>query len=216
MAGFNLNFYDGQTTFRGDNSSGSTRWLRGLNSLGATLLDARNNGIFGYGGDANLTSAHFFHNPANVGTVVGFRHNDGSAILNVSNTNRNIQIYAHTNQLSVDMGQWGNDSKIDFWHKGTQLIRLNNGTLNYFNMPSMVFGGTGYIGAEDFSIQGDTLVKGSDTSVSTNGFEVTDSTNASLLKVKNNGVINASALPTSATGLSAGDIWNNAGVLNIV
>ena len=72
------------------------------------------------------------------------------------------------------------------------------------------------IGSEKFSIQEDTLVKGSDTSASTTGFKVTDSTNASLLEVKNNGVLNASNLPTSSAGLSSGDIWNNSGVLNIV
>lgn len=36
------------------------------------------------------------------------------------------------------------------------------------------------------------------------------------LKVKQSGVINMAMLPTSATGLVAGDIWNNSGVLNIV
>ena len=68
----------------------------------------------------------------------------------------------------------------------------------------------------NLSLETNTTVKGSDTSVSTTGFKVTDSTNASLLEVKNNGIINASNLPTSSTGLSSGDIWNNGGVLNIV
>lgn len=36
------------------------------------------------------------------------------------------------------------------------------------------------------------------------------------LTIKSNGRINMSALPTSATGLSAGDLWNNSGVINIV
>ena len=34
--------------------------------------------------------------------------------------------------------------------------------------------------------------------------------------IKSNGRINMSSLPTSATGLSAGDLWNNLGVINIV
>jgi len=37
-----------------------------------------------------------------------------------------------------------------------------------------------------------------------------------LMKIHNNGKINMGYLPTSATGLAAGDIWNNGGVLNIV
>jgi len=85
--------------------------------------------------------------------------------------------------------------------------------------PTMVIGATtdSYIKSTgNLSLETDTTVKGSDTSASTTGFKVTDSTNASLLEVKNNGVINASNLPTSSAGLSSGDIWNNGGVLNIV
>jgi hypothetical protein len=48
-------------------------------------------------------------------------------------------------------------------------------------------------------------------------FRVRNSTNtANLLVVKGDGVLNAASLPTSAIGLTAGDIWNNLGVLNIV
>jgi hypothetical protein len=36
------------------------------------------------------------------------------------------------------------------------------------------------------------------------------------MTIKSNGRINMSALPTSPTGLSSGDIWNNLGILNIV
>lgn len=41
-------------------------------------------------------------------------------------------------------------------------------------------------------------------------------TGSSRLTIKSSGVINITSLPTSAAGLSSGDIWNNAGVLNIV
>lgn len=37
-----------------------------------------------------------------------------------------------------------------------------------------------------------------------------------LLIIRANGVLNAPNLPTSSAGLSAGDIWNNSNVLNIV
>jgi hypothetical protein len=47
------------------------------------------------------------------------------------------------------------------------------------------------------------------------GFLVTNST-ANLFQVKGNGTLNAANLPTSATGLVAGDIWNDAGTLKIV
>jgi hypothetical protein len=40
--------------------------------------------------------------------------------------------------------------------------------------------------------------------------------NEDIVKTVLRGTINAAGLPTSAAGLSAGDIWNNGGVLNIV
>jgi hypothetical protein len=40
--------------------------------------------------------------------------------------------------------------------------------------------------------------------------------NADVFQVKANGRINMSSLPTSPTGLSSGDLWNNLGMVNIV
>jgi hypothetical protein len=40
--------------------------------------------------------------------------------------------------------------------------------------------------------------------------------NADVFQVKANGRINMSSLPTSPTGLSSGDLWNNLGMINIV
>jgi hypothetical protein len=34
--------------------------------------------------------------------------------------------------------------------------------------------------------------------------------------IKNTGVVNIANMPTSSAGLSAGDLWNNSGVVNIV
>jgi hypothetical protein len=48
----------------------------------------------------------------------------------------------------------------------------------------------------------------------TNLFEVNAS--GSKFHVQSNGRVNMSSLPTSSAGLSAGDLWNNAGVINIV
>ena len=102
--------------------------------------------------------------------------------------------------------------------KANHVFFMNNAgtTKGRINANTFIWGSNTAIGSEGFSIQKDMLVKGSDTSASTTGFKVTDSTNASLLEVKNNGIINASNLPTSSAGLSSGDIWNNSGVLNIV
>ena len=100
---------------------------------------------------------------------------------------------------------------------GTQNMKLTSLGDSYMNFANgIVLKGNAILGDEDISLQGDTLVKGSNASATTSGLSVTNSTNASLLEIKNNGVINASNLPTSSVGLSSGDIWNNAGVLNIV
>jgi len=41
---------------------------------------------------------------------------------------------------------------------------------------------------------------------------IVDATNALVNKT----IVNIVSLPTSSTGLSSGDIWNNAGVINII
>ncbi len=46
-------------------------------------------------------------------------------------------------------------------------------------------------------------------------FKADDNSNNPLLYVRNDGRINMAALPTSAAGLAAGDLWNNLGIINI-
>ena len=139
-------------------------------------------------------------------------------------------LYAYT---GIDVGQ-GNDFIIRRgggntsymkWSEasGTKYTQLGKKIPHYFlargsdlSTQKFIVGNDTVIGTEDISLQSNTLVKGSDTSSSTTGFKVTNSANTSLLEVKNNGIINASNLPTSSVGLSSGDIWNNGGVLNIV
>ena len=70
------------------------------------------------------------------------------------------------------------------------------------NGHTWVLGGTAVIGSEDISLQGDALVKGSDTSSSTTGFEVTDSANTSLLDIRNSGKIIYGKDGTALTGTS--------------
>ena len=67
-----------------------------------------------------------------------------------------------------------------FKKNGTEHSRVDSSS-------NWILKGSAVIGSEKISLQDDTLVKGSDTSASTTGFKVTDSTNASLLEVKNNG-----------------------------
>jgi hypothetical protein len=59
-------------------------------------------------------------------------------------------------------------------------------------------------------------IAGSGTGSGTSSLLCEDSAGASNLEVKDNGVVNMANLPTSSAGLSAGDLWNNSGVINIV
>ena len=126
----------------------------------------------------------------------------------------------HTSQLKLG-------ADIDITTSNTRSLRFRTaniffqditGLTNYGHIDDDEFywGGINPIGNEKFSIQVDTLVKGSDNSASTSGFKVTDVNDVNLFDVKNNGKINMGSLPTSSAGLSSGDIWNNSGVLNIV
>ena len=58
---------------------------------------------------------------------------------------------------------------------------------------------------------------GTGTGSGTSVMKLFDSTASTVnFEVKDNGTINMANLPTSSAGLSAGDLWNNSGVLNIV
>jgi hypothetical protein len=93
-----------------------------------------------------------------------------------------------------DLGVLSNDSSL-FWDNTTKRLSIGQG-----------------------STPGARLDVRSQGVLSTDlAFRVRNSTNTdNLLVVKGDGVLNAASLPTSAIGLTAGDIWNNLGVLNII
>jgi hypothetical protein len=90
-------------------------------------------------------------------------------------------------------------------------IRTEYGTQHYF-------GDFSAIGGDNTSANANkTLtVVGTGTGSGTSSLLCEDSAGASNLEVKDNGVVNMANLPISSAGLSAGDLWNNSGVLNIV
>jgi len=59
-------------------------------------------------------------------------------------------------------------------------------------------------------------VRGIDATSSNFALKVENSTPTNLFSVRNDGVVIANNLPTSAAGLPAGAIWRNGNVLNIV
>ena len=95
-------------------------------------------------------------------------------------------------------------------------------TNHYANLNgnTWTLGGTAVIGSEKISLQKDTLIKGSDTSSSTSGFKVTDSANAVLLDVTNDGSVSSISTSTVPSFTARGDgssvdgyiklnCWNN-------
>jgi hypothetical protein len=59
-------------------------------------------------------------------------------------------------------------------------------------------------------------IRGYEGGGATQGALIFYTNNTERMRVKQNGNINFSSLPTSSAGLSAGDIWNNLGILSIV
>tara|TARA_R110002074_G_scaffold31540_2_gene88548 strand:- start:3070 stop:4602 length:1533 start_codon:yes stop_codon:yes gene_type:complete len=58
-------------------------------------------------------------------------------------------------------------------------------------------------------------IRGSDNSAATSSLKVTDINNNSLLDVRNNGALKLQYLPSSSTGVGAGDVWSQNGTLRI-
>ena len=116
--------------------------------------------------------------------------------------------------------QFGNAKVSGTYNEGDFFIY--NGTTNKSNFlitktGDVIIGNgaTSVIGSEDISLQGDTLIKGSNNSEATSGFKVTDVNNLSLLEVRNNGALKLQYLPSLSAGFGAGDVWSQNGTLRI-
>lgn len=90
-------------------------------------------------------------------------------------------------------------------------IKTEDGTKHFFSDFSVIGGGN-----SDANANKVLTIAGSGTGSGTSSLLCEDSAGASNLEVKDNGVVNMANLPTSSAGLSAGDLWNNSGVINIV
>ena len=75
---------------------------------------------------------------------------------------------------------------------------------------------SGYFGIGTISPTAMIHSKGTDTTSSNFALLLQNSAANNLFYVRNDGVVIANNLPTSATGLPAGAIWRNGNVLNIV
>ena len=149
-----------------------------LNVIGTVTANAfvgDGSGLTGLpsGGEVNTSSnvgtGHTLAN-AKVGVDLPFKSVKAGTNVTISSTATDITIHS----------TGGTDTNI-----GNDDILFNAPHYADLNGHTWVLGGTAVVGSEKISLQNDTLIKGSDTSVSTNGFRVTDSTNAGLFEVKN-------------------------------
>ena len=117
-------------------------------------------------------------------------------------------------------------SALDFFNSGVLTHSIgfeNNGSDVYFQGNGITqnnhfsVGGKTRVLTESISLQGETLIKGAGTSTGvTLSLYNNDSTPVKNIDFLDNGRVKFLNLPTSSTGLSSGDVYNDGGTLKIV
>jgi len=129
----------------------------------------------------------------------------------------------HTNgKISVNNGTgtqlvWSTHN-FTLTNAGTRVIR-NGQNKAFFTNAFTVFGidSTTTVAGEDISLQGETVIQGTGTTTGTTlALYDNDTTPNKNAEFKDNGNVSFYNLPTSASGLSSGDVWNDGGTLKIV
>ncbi len=72
------------------------------------------------------------------------------------------------------------------------------------------------VGINKSSVSAELHIKGSGTTSATYALKIDDSSDNTLLYVRDDGVVMMEGLPTASAGLPTGALWSNAGVINIV
>ena len=127
------------------------------------------------------------------GATGNIKFSNGKTLIEGANTDLNLYgQFATGLQSKIQLG-----ANINIEAKVNRTLTLKTGTLYFDNTAGLVgsvksdvfIWGSSYnaIGSEGFSVQKDMLVKGSDNSANTTGFQVRDVNNNSLLDIRNNG-----------------------------
>ena len=204
----------GDTLVKGSDTSSGTTGFEVTDSSNVSLLDVRNDGTktltgpvttfknatesivninsdstdyspelrLGFGG--NYASFSVFGSTARADlsnkTFLSGRYGHGPVVISNKNLNDNAEIWFNITNGSTSDGL-----------VTKRRLKITNEHVKVHNVSEFIFNPTSneptVIGSEQFSIQGDTLVKGSDASSLTTGFEVSDSSDVSLLEIRNNG-----------------------------
>lgn len=132
--------------------------------------------------------------------------------LSIKSFGTNTEVFKTENSAGVIAfsiyEQSGGNSRVNFYNSagGTPVIQLDSVAGSYFNSGGFRVGTTASL-ASTFAVQG--------TSGTSNVIRAINNTSANLFIVRANGQVAMPNLPTSSAGLSAGDLWNDAGTLKI-
>ena len=178
-----------------------------LSSVIGLLFNVRNDGNVGIG-NSNPLSKLSIGLLAGIGTSTPDAISLGGTFSNVAGQNLKFKIYddgGNIGGFGVSSGQidyvgW-NTSVDHVWYAGTSR--------------NMTLKGAGDLGIGISNPLARFHVQGINTGGTANLY-ITNSGTAVMFKVTNDGKLSAPNLPTSVAGLVAGDLWNNAGVVNIV
>ncbi|MDB4301941.1 hypothetical protein N9924_00090 [bacterium] len=213
------NISNADLTFDGDHTAdldgNNFRLLNGA----VRRLDFGLDNNTGYGGNAVGDAGHSFYNPNNEGVIAEFLDDGGNVESFIVSQYGNIRTEQFGQTVFRSFRQ-SSISKLEMYNNGAKFFQVYSNNTSYLD-GDIVLNGTAKIGTEDISLQGETYVGGMLEIVGTGTTNATETFKASGASVdvligRDNGEVNAPNLPTSATGLVAGDLWNNAGVLNIV
>jgi len=133
------------------------------------------------------------------------------------------ELIISNNAANEDAEIWFNIGRgsTDDWFINRRRVKITKDDFKIHNVSGLIYHPTNdeptKIGTENVSLQGETLIKGNGTTTGTTlALYDNDTTPNKNAEFKDNGNVSFYNLPTSATGLSAGDIWNDSGTLKIV
>lgn len=192
---------------KGIDSTSATYSLNALNSSGTPLLYARNDGEIGMNGFTirQLSSTTFFKTSG----TGGYMFNNAADSTNLGKITNIGQILfgdiTDVNYVGVGIAIKATSLTSDITKECNAAFFKSNTDQDGVFFSSKQ--GSVYIQSYSINTVNQSLILGGRNS----GTGVLET-----LILKSSGVVNAPTMPTSSVGLVAGDLWNNAGVVNIV
>jgi len=204
----------------GIDSTSSNYSLKIDNSASSPLLYVRNDGNVGInysGGSISGTKLYINGGATALNTYAIRLDGDVSDILNIKNNgNIGIAVNNPNYKLNVfgDVGLEGinTGSYFNFGANQNTYIRAGKTDQDVYIQDNH----NGLVGVGTTVVSAKVHIQGTDSTSSNYSLKIDNLANNPLFYVRNDGVILANNLPTSASGLPSGAIWNNGGILNII